>query len=209
MSLFGRQTAPFVCGADYCTVRPCGWPPLADEPQRFRDGWLRVGWLSVAHYEKSCDHHERKHRRRRCDCLSSSSQERRKHWQPRDDYLPHCHHNDDNDGDYYAQPNSACAQVICHTRRYRLYARPASYYCSGADRVQYAVTDETVPERDAILIFLYDDPRVDDDCCGGRRRGYGRYRFQPLHSGDLVRVPSEHSPFRVHLYCDDDNGLYY
>jgi hypothetical protein len=56
------------------------------------------------------------------------------------------------------------------------------------------VTEEGVPRCDAILIVLRDNPRV---------HGPRSLVWQELHTGDIVHVPGEPGPFRVHLYADD------
>ena len=86
--------------------------------------------------------------------------------------------------------------VDCRARRYRLYARPAYGWCGSYDvhQWQYAVTEEGVPRCDAILIVLRDNPRV---------HGPRSLVWQELHTGDIVHVPGEPGPFRVHLYADD------
>lgn len=102
----------------------------------------------------------------------------------------------------------------CLTRRYRLFARtPYGFSCRSlgtTDHFQYAVRET---HGDAVLITLDPDPLFRDETCGGRDdrycgRGTCGRRWQELCTGDLICIPGECVPFRVHLFADDFNPPY-
>lgn len=100
-------------------------------------------------------------------------------------------------------------EACCLTRRYRLFARtPPGYGCRSlcsSSQFQYAVQEEY--HRDALLITLDPDPLF-RDCDGGDRWGGGNccgQRWQELYTGNLIRIPGECVPFRVHMFADDFN----
>lgn len=105
---------------------------------------------------------------------------------------------------------SGAASVDCRWRRYRLYAR-APYgngiraYTSSST-YQYAVREENM--RDGIFLALSAYPLVQGDGNGVCQSiGCGR-RWAELTSGDVIRVPGEGIPYRVHLYSDDSDPYY-
>lgn len=116
---------------------------------------------------------------------------------------------DDGEEEYYGGEGRACGGPVvqCRVRRYRLYARPFYGWCRGFDAFQwqYAVVEEGIPKCDAILIVLHDNPRFFSNKYGGGGGSGGSLARQQLQGGDLVRVPGEHCPFRVHLYADEQH----
>lgn len=93
----------------------------------------------------------------------------------------------------------------CTPRRYRLFSRPPyPYGCRAygtSHHYQYGVID--THNCDSILVTLDPDPIFHGK--GGRfGTGFSR-RWQELYTGDLIGVPGERGPFRVHLYSDDFN----
>lgn len=217
--------------ADCCAVRrgPAGWTELGwvGSVQPKTERRRRLPWSEQAH-EHRCNHDTcnatRGTKRNRVNRIrpsgSAGSGGGGSKWTPRRQYRDAERRlNDDYDEDWDAEYTSddddqyrrGCygggggggLQVQCRVRRYRLYARPFFGWCRGydANQWQYAVVEEGVPRCDAIFIVLPDDPRFGRRGDGYRRTYGGRQR---LESGELIRVPGEPGPFRVHLYADDD-----
>lgn len=197
-------------------------------------GWTELGWVGSVqrprrehwsdHYtERLCDHDTcnatRGTKRNRVNSSGSGNNGRERqqqqrsgsNWTPRRQYREREDRPDfeesvrerfDYDGEDDYDRCAGGLQVQCRVRRYRLYARPFFGWCRGydANQWQYAVVEEGVPRCDAIFIVLPDNPRFARRG-DGYRRSYGR---QELESGELIRIPGEPGPFRVHLYADDD-----
>lgn len=114
------------------------------------------------------------------------------------EYHVHHHH-------YGADRRGRDVDDCCYPRRYRLFARaPYPYSCrayGNSNYYQYAVLDASNPG--GVLIVLDSNPFFRGGRCdngGGCNR-----RWQEVYTGDLVRIPGERGPFRVHLFADDYN----